>query len=70
MSSIRAKRVIEAFINCVRNGAYTYDYAVTLIEDAGRYNYLSEDDKEVFYAVFEIADETEDAEMDEVMEDE
>lgn len=51
--SRREKRVIEAFINCVRSGEYSIDYAILLIEDQQRYGWLSNDAKEVFYkAVF------------------
>ena len=47
--SCREKRVIEAFINCVRSGEYSIDYAILLIEDQQRYGWLSNDAKEVFY---------------------
>ena len=33
----REHRVINAFINCVKRGEYTLDYAITLIEDSARY---------------------------------
>ena len=49
----RETRVINAFINCVKTGEYTYDYAVTLLESEARYGYLSAEAKEVFYAEFE-----------------
>lgn len=49
----REKRVINAFINCVKNGEYTFDYAVTLIEDNARYGWLSEAAKNYFYEAFE-----------------
>ena len=52
-SSIRSKRVINAFINCVKTGVYSADYAITLIEDEGKYGYLSDSDKEIFYAALE-----------------
>lgn len=45
----REKRVINAFINCVKTGEYTLDYAILLIEDNTRYGWLSEEAKEVFY---------------------
>ena len=49
----RETRVIQAFINCVKSGEYTVDYAILLIEDNQRYGWLSEEAKEVFYeAVF------------------
>jgi len=45
----RETRVIQAFINCVKSGEYTLDYAILLIEDNQRYGWLSEEAKEVFY---------------------
>ena len=45
----RETRVINAFINCVKTGEYTLDYAILLIEDNTRYGWLSEEAKEVFY---------------------
>ena len=53
----REKRVITAFINCVKHGEYTFDYACLLIEDTQRYGWLSDAAKEVFYAAFEPEDE-------------
>lgn len=49
----REQRVIRAFINCVRSGEYTLDYATILIEDETKYGWLSEEAKEIFYAEFE-----------------
>lgn len=51
--SKREQRVISAFINCVKSGQYTFDYAVTLIENTERYGYLTDEAKENFYAEFE-----------------
>jgi hypothetical protein len=51
--SKREQRVIQAFVNCVRSGLYSFDYAVTLIENNEKYGYLSEKAKELFYAEFE-----------------
>lgn len=45
----REQRVIKAFINCIKAGEYTEDYAVTLIEDDARYGWMSNAAKEVFY---------------------
>lgn len=45
----RETRVINAFINCVKAGEFTPDYAITLIEDNQRYGWLTEEAKEVFY---------------------
>lgn len=45
----REQRVISAFLNCIRHGEYTEDYAITLIEDNQRYGWLSEAAKDYFY---------------------
>ena len=49
----KEKRVIRAFINCVKDGDFTLDYATVLLEDAERYGWLSEEAKEEFYQEFE-----------------
>ena len=49
MISKREQRVINAFLNCIRHGEYTEDYAITLIEDNQRYGWLSETAKDYFY---------------------
>lgn len=46
--------MITAFINCVKSGEYTLDYAITLLEDNTKYGWLSEEAKEVFYEEFEV----------------
>ncbi len=51
----RETRVINAFINCVENGEYSFEYACLLIEDNQKYGYLTDEAKEVFYAHFEEA---------------
>ena len=45
----REQRVIKAFVNCIKSGEYTEDYAVTLIEDNARYGWMSDNAKNVFY---------------------
>lgn len=45
----REQRVITAFINCIKSGEYTEDYAITLIEDQQRYGWLSDTAKDYFY---------------------
>ena len=45
----RETRVINAFLNCIKHGEYTVDYAITLIEDNQRYGWLSETAKNFFY---------------------
>lgn len=47
--SKREKRVVNAFINCVKSGEFSEDYAITLIEDHARYGWLSETAKNAFY---------------------
>ena len=64
----REQRVINAFINCVRHGEYSFDYACLLIEDNEWYGWLSDAAKEAFYAAFE--DESEDEIIEEGEEDE
>ena len=58
----RETRVINAFINCVKSGEFTPDYAITLIEDEKRYGWLSAAAKEYFYAQLEGEDAEDDAE--------
>ena len=60
----RETRVINAFINCVRSGEYSLDYAIILIEDNSKYGWLSEAAKEYFYAAVD-PDEVEPEEGDE-----
>ena len=55
----RERRVIEAFISCVRHGEFTADYACLLIEDTARYGYLTDDAKESFYSAIEPEEPTE-----------
>lgn len=55
----RENRVITAFINCVKSGEFTYDYACILMEDTDKYGYLSETAKDTFYSEFDIAEGTE-----------
>lgn len=49
----RETRVINAFINCIVNGEYTEDYAITLIEDNARYGWMSDEAKDAFYEELE-----------------
>lgn len=56
----RETRVINAFINCIKHGEYTVDYAILLIEDAQRYGWLSETAKDKFYEFIDsLEDESE-----------
>lgn len=45
----REERVINAFLNCIRHGEYSADYAITLIEDQRRYGWLTDAAKGYFY---------------------
>lgn len=45
----RETRVINAFLNCIRTGEYSEDYAILLIEDESRYGWLSDEAKDFFY---------------------
>lgn len=45
----RELRVINAFLNCIKSGEYTEDYAILLIEDESRYGWLSDAAKDYFY---------------------
>lgn len=55
--SKREERVVRAFINCVKSGEYTLDYAIILIEDNARYGWLSNEAKDVFYLEFDDTEE-------------
>lgn len=55
----REARVISAFINCVKSGEFTLDYAILLIEDNTRYGWLSAAAKEVFYQEIQDMEEEE-----------
>jgi hypothetical protein len=60
----REERVINAFIECVKKGEFSFEYATTLIEDNNKYGYLTEEAKEVFYKAFEEPEETENVESE------
>ncbi len=45
----REQRVINAFLNCIRNGEFTIDYSIILLEDTQRYGWLSDVAKDYFY---------------------
>jgi hypothetical protein len=55
----REERVINAFIECVKKGEFSLEYAVTLIEDNNKYGYLTDEAKEVFYKAFETPENVE-----------
>ncbi len=38
----RMKRLIDAFVNCIKHGEFSVDYADVLIADQSKYGWLSE----------------------------
>ena len=46
----RESRTINAFMNCIKSGEFTTDYAVVLIEDVQKYGWLSDEAKDEFYS--------------------
>ena len=38
----REKRVVDAFVNCIKHGEFSVDYADVLIADNSKYGWLSE----------------------------
>ncbi len=48
--SKRERRVVNAFLDCIRTGEFTREYAIILIEDNARYGWMSEAAKEYFYS--------------------
>lgn len=57
MINKREKRTICAFLNCIKNGEFTIDYAVILIEDQSKYGWLSDAAKDYFYEQIEPEEE-------------
>lgn len=66
----RETRVINAFLNCIKHGEYSVDYAITLIEDNQRYGWLSDVAKEYFYEQIDAMEESETAEIENIIEGE
>jgi len=64
--SKREKRLVTAFLNCIKYGEYSVSYAITLIEDQSKYGWLSDTAKDYFYAAIELEEEpTEEAPVEE-----
>ena len=38
----RMKRVVDAFVNCIRHGEFSVDYADVLISDQSKYGWLND----------------------------
>ena len=47
--SKRELRVVNAFLNCIKSGEYSEDYAILLLEDESRYGWMSSEAKDYFY---------------------
>jgi len=39
----RMKRVVDAFVNCIKHGEFSVDYADVLISDHSKYGWLNDD---------------------------
>ena len=58
----REKRVVDAFVNCIKHGEFTIDYADVLIADQSKYGWLSEQALEYYEEQTEQFRETEEVE--------
>lgn len=38
----RMKRVVDAFVNCIKHGEFSVDYADVLISDQSKYGWLND----------------------------
>ena len=56
----RETRVINAFLNCIKHGEYSENYAIVLIEDTSKYGWLSDTAKDYFYEKLDKLHPTED----------
>lgn len=64
----REKRVIDAFVNCIKHGEFTIDYADVLIADQSKYGWLSEQALEYYEEMTEQFREQEQEEVEETEE--
>ena len=53
----REKRVVDAFVECVRCGRFEAAYVTVLLEDDQRYGWMSETAKDAVYAAIENLEE-------------
>lgn len=60
----REKRVIDAFVNCIKHGEFTIDYADVLIADQSKYGWLSEQALDYYEEQTEQFRESEEVEED------
>lgn len=61
----RMKRTIDAFVNCIKHGEFSVDYADVLIADQSKYGWLSEAALEYYEEQTEQFREVEEAEEEE-----
>lgn len=66
----REKRVVDAFINCVKHNEYSEDYAIILIEDNARYGWMRDVAKDAFYEALDALHPVEVPEPEEPVEPE
>jgi hypothetical protein len=62
----RMKRVVDAFVNCIKHGEFSVDYADVLISDQSKYGWLND----VALDYYEEQTEQFRAEEEEVIEEE
>ena len=62
--SKREKRLVDAFINCIKHGEFTIDYADVLIADQSKYGWLSEQALDYYEQQTEMFREVEEVEED------
>ncbi len=63
--SRRMKRTVDAFVNCIKHGEFSIDYADVLISDQSKYGWLSEQALEYYEEQTEQFREVEEAEEEE-----
>ena len=64
--SKRMKRTVDAFVNCIKHGEFTIDYADVLIADQSKYGWLSEQALEYYEEQTEQFREQEEVEPEEL----
>ena len=62
----RMKRVIEAFVNCIKHGEFSVDYADVLISDQSKYGWLNEAALDYYE---ELTEEFREQEIEEIAEE-
>lgn len=61
----KEKRLVDAFVNCIKHGEFSVDYADVLIADQSKYGWLSEAALEYYEEQTEQFREVEEAEEEE-----